>query len=241
MILNKYHLQVLVAEAVVILLAACTAFIVIWTRTRSESSRAQAFLTEVTKLRVGKSTLEDAKLIAQKHGGLVEPGSGPCSYEACTLEFLFENKPLSSTYIEPHIGLIGGIEVMTGVPYVGFMGALDVRNGVVTKRRVSYFRYGKKPFAYKVWEMVLPQGITTEAEAMRHRLGFRRMNVDPQGIPSAVSIDFEPSANADQRSRAYALDLSCLSKILGCSGPEAIFPLSIKYQGPPYQTHTETW
>jgi hypothetical protein len=239
--INKYHVQVLVVEAAAIVLAACAAFIVMWARTLSESSRAQAFLTDVTKLQVGKSTLEDAKLIAQKHRGLVEPGSGPCGYEACTFEFIFENKPLSSTYIEPHIGFIGGIEVRTGVPYVGLIGALDVRNGVVTKRQIGYFRYGKRPFAYNVWEMVLPEGNATEAEAMRRRIGLKRMKVDSAGIPSAVSVDFEPSISADEKRRAYAINVSCLSKIFGCSGPAAIFPSAIPYRGIPYQTNTQTW
>ncbi len=242
--LNKSHVQVLAVEASAILLIACITFAVMWVRTLSQSTRARSFLSDIMKLEVGKSTFEDARMLAQRYGGVpwwVSCDSMRCTYQRCQFRFVFENKPLSSTYLEPHFGFISGIEVRTGIPYVGLIGDLDVRNGVVAKRQISYFRYGKRTFAYNVWEMVLPEGNSTEAEAMRRRIGFKRMNVDQDGIPSAVSIDFEPSISLDQKARAYAISVSCLSKIFGCTGPSDIFPVGIPYRGTPYQTHTETW
>lgn len=229
MILNRYHLQMLVVETAALFLAGCVTFVVMWRRTLPESSRAEAFLTDVTKLEVGKSTFEDAKTLARKYGGIpwwVSDNSMQCTYQRCDFRFVFENKPLTSTHF---------------VPYVGFIANVGVKNGAVTERHIHYARHSKRPFAYNVRETVLPDGDTPEAQAMRRLIGFRRMNVDKEGIPSAVSIDLEPSTSADERSRAYALNLSCLSKILGCSGPAAIFPSSIQYQGVPYQTQTETW
>jgi hypothetical protein len=229
MVVNKYHVQVLVAEAAAILLAGCITFIVMWARTLSESTRAQAFLADVTKLEVGKSTFEEAKILARKYGGIpwwVSDNSMQCTYERCEFQFIFENKPLTSTHL---------------VPYIGLIGTIFVKNGVVTERQISYFRYAKRPFAYNVRETVLPPGDTPEARGMRRLIGFRRMKVDRAGIPSAVSIGLSPSSSSEERRRAYTLNISCLSKIFGCSGPSAIFPSAIPYQGPPLQTDTETW
>lgn len=216
----------LAVEAAVILLAGCVILIVMWARTLSESTRAQAFLTDITRLEVGRSTLEDAEAVAQKHGGRIASGTGPCTYEACKFQFLFENKPFTSTHL---------------VPYTGLIGTLFVKNGVVTERQIGYFRYARRPFVYNVRETMFPAGDTPEAEAMKRLIGLRRMKVDKEGIPSAVSIDLEPSTSIDERNRAYALNVSCLSKVFGCNRPSAIFPSAIRYQGPPLQTHTPTW
>jgi hypothetical protein len=183
-------------------------------------------MQDVTKLEIGKSTFEDAKMAAQKHGGQPEPGSGPCTYEACVFQFLYQNKPLSSTYV---------------VPYVGLIGTIVVTNGVLTERDIHYARHSKRPFAYNVREMVLPEGNTPEAQGIRSLVGFKRMNVDTAGVPSAVSVGLSPSTSADERRRAYALNLSCLSKLFGCGNASAFFPYDIPYHGQPYQTHAETW
>jgi hypothetical protein len=229
MAINKYYVQVLAVEAAAILLAGSIAFVIMWARTLSESSRAQAFLTDVTKLEVGKSTFEDAKVVARKDGGIpwwVSDNSMQCTYEICAFRFLFENKPLTSTHL---------------VPYVGLIGTVLVEKGVVTERQINYFRYSKRPFAYNVREMVLPEGDSPQAKGMRRLIGFRRINVDNAGIPSAVSVGLSPSISSDKRTRAYALDVSCLSKLFGCGDPSAFFPHNIPYQGPPLQTDTQTW
>jgi hypothetical protein len=226
MTINRYHIQVLIVEAVALIVVCLVAFVVAWVRTLPESGRAEAFMQDFTKLEVGKSTFEDAKRAALKHGGQPEPGSGLCTYEACVFQFLYQNKPLSSTYV---------------VPYVGFIGTLVLKNGVLAERDIHYVRYSKRPFAYNVREMVLAEGNSPQAQGMRRLIGFRRMNVDSAGIPSVVSVGLSPSTSADERRRAYALDVSCLSKLFGCGGPSAFFPHNFPYQGPPLQTDTETW
>lgn len=224
--INKYHIQVLLIEAIAAALVCCTIFVIAWVRTLSQPSRAQAFLNDFTKLEVGKSTFEKAESLAQKHGGQVEPGSGPCTYEACVFRFVFENKPLTSTHL---------------VPYIGLIGTIVVKDGVVARRYINYFRHAKRPFAYNVMEALLPPSDTPEGRGMRMMIGLSRMNVDPEGIPSAVSISMESPSSADQRRRAYALDVSCLSRLFGCGGPSAIFPQDIPYHGVPFQTHTDAW
>lgn len=234
----------LVVEASAILLVASIAFAVMWVRTLSQAVRARAFLSDVIKLEVGKSTLEDAETLAQRHGGIpwwVGCDSMQCTYQRCEFRFVFENKPLSSTYIEPHAGFISGLQVRTGIPYVGLIADLSIKNGVLVGRHISYVRYSKRSFAYDVREWLPASANTPEAEGMKLSEGLHRMIVDQDGIPSAVSIYFEPSISPDQKVRAYAINVSCLSKIFGCAGPSDIFPAGIPYRGTPYQTDTETW
>jgi hypothetical protein len=231
MTINKCHIQVLVVEAAVLMLGAVLIFIVAWARTVSKPTRAQAFLSDFLKLEVGKSNFEEAKVVAQQHGGIpwyLPDGSMRCTYQGCAFCFAFENKPLTSIHV---------------VPYVGFTGILVLKNGVLTERNIHYVRYSKRPFAYNVRETqtVLPEGDTSEAQGMRHLVGLARMQVDPAGVASAISIGLESSSSADQRRRAYALDLSCLSKLFGRGNASLFFPRNIPYQGPPLQTHTETW
>ena len=41
-----------------------------WARTLSQSTRARAFLSDIVKLKVGKSTFSEAKVVAEKHSGI---------------------------------------------------------------------------------------------------------------------------------------------------------------------------
>ena len=118
--LNNSHVQVLAVEASAILLIGCITFAVMWARTLSQAPRARAFLSDIRKLEVGKSTFEDARMLAQRYGGIpwwVSCDSMRCTSQRCQFRFVFENKPLSSMYIEPHVGFVSGIEVRTGIPY----------------------------------------------------------------------------------------------------------------------------
>ena len=119
-----------------------------------------------------------------------------CTYQRCRFRFVFENKPLSSTYIEPQIGFISGIEVRTGIPYIGLIGDLDVRNGVLVGRNIHYVRYSKRSFAYNVREELPAPANTPQAEAMKWSIGLKRMKVDQDGIPSAENwIEFSKHRN----------------------------------------------
>lgn len=227
--INKYHIQVLVVEVVAVTLVCCTIFVIAWARTLSQPSRAQAFLKDFTKLEIGKSTFDEAKSVAEKHRGIpwwISEDSMRCTYQSCVFRFVFENKPLTSTHL---------------VPYVGLIGTIAVKDGIVVRRYVSYFCSARRHVAYNVMEALLPLGNTPEGRGMKMMIGLRRMNVDPKGIPSDVSIGMGPSSSADQRRRAYALDVSCLSRLFGCNNPSAIFPANIPYRGVPFQTPTDAW
>jgi len=241
MAFNKSRAQVLLVEAAALVVSCVVMFLVLWFRTLPRAGQAKTFLRDVATLKVGKSTFAEVKAFAARHAGQPEPGRGACTYQACSFQFLYENKPLSSTYLKLPFDLISGVELRTGVPYAALLGALDVRDGVLAERYIHYVRYSKRPFAYNVREIVSAESDRTEAPAKRLLVGFSRMNVDSAGVPSAISIVLSPATGPDQRRRAYAVDVSCLSRIFGCAGPSAIFPPSIPYRSDPYQTNAANW
>lgn len=229
MAIKKCHFQVLAAQMVGLVVVCLSVFLIAWVRTLPQSGRARAFLGDFTKLEVGKSTFDEAKSIAGKYNGIpwwVSDGSMRCTYQDCVFRFAFENKPLTSTHL---------------VPWVGLIGFVTVKDGVVAERHIGYHIYGKRALAYNVSEAILLAGDTPQGREMRGMLGVTRMQVDSQGIPSAVSVGLEPSSSPDQKRRAYDLDTSCLSRLYGCNSASVFFPRGIPFQAGPFQTHTETW
>lgn len=223
--INKYHVQVLVVEFGMAILAASVIFVAVWVRTLPQSPRAQAFIADFEQLDVGRSTFEQVDAIAHKHGGVPwwsNDGSMRCTRESCAFEFVFENKPLSSVHL---------------VPWTGLTFYLKIENGVLIEKSLSYHRHAQKPMAYNVSE----RQSTSERRGINGALGLTRMNVNSEGIPYAVSIDLGPTESAEKRKLAYAIDTSCLSKLFNCNSPSAFFPTGIPYRGGPYQTYTEKW
>lgn len=227
--MNKYHWQVLYVEAIVVVLLACVVFTVAWASTLSQPRRAQAFLTDFTRLEIGKSTLEQAESLARTHGGIpwwVSNDSMRCTYQRCIFRFLFENKPLTSTHL---------------VPYTGLIADVSVKQGIVVARELTYVRQNKGQLTYDVVEAIPPALGTVEEEVWKMHVGVMRLNVDQNGTPSTISVGLEPSSPADQKRRAYSLDLSCLARIFGCNGLASYVPPGVPYHGGPYQSRIETW
>jgi hypothetical protein len=229
MIVKNYYFRILAVQMIALVVVSLSVFLIAWVRTLPQSGLARAFLGDFTKLEVGKSTFDEAKSIAEKYHGIpwwVSDGSMRCTYQNCVFRFAFENKPLTSTHL---------------VPWVGLIGFVTVKDGVVTERHIGYHSYGKRSLAYNVSEAVLPAGDTPQGRGLREMLGVTRMQVDPQGIPSSVSVRLEPSSSPDQKRRAYALDTSCLSRLYGCNRVSVFFPSGIPFRAGPFQTHSETW
>lgn len=227
--LNKYHFQVLIVEAVLVILAGLVVLIYAWVKARAQEARAGAFLQEITKVEVGRSTFEEAKIIARKYDGIpwwVNNNSMRCNYEACRFRFVFENKPLTSLRV---------------VPWTAVIAEISVRNGTITSQEINYVRGANRPLYYTVRESAPPASDTEEPQARSGMIGLNRLKVDKQGIPSVLVVELHPSNSPDQRRRAYALNLSCLSALFGCNSPSAIFPIGIPYRGGPYQTLNDPW
>jgi len=202
-------------------------FGMLWGLTIRGRNRAQAFLSDVVKLELGKATFAEAQQLALKHGGIPANDGLRCSSESCVFRFVFENKPLTSARL---------------VPYTRFSSMVSVKNGLVVERDILYERQPNRsdPFAYSLTD----NSLSSDNQWWQHfrQTGLWRLNVDERGVPRLLQVSLGPSSTADQRKRAYALDLSCLSRLFGCNSPTAVFPPDIPYRATPYyQTRSETW
>jgi hypothetical protein len=227
--INKYHIQVLVVEASILLLAGLITFVVLWARTVRQRDRAEEFLQEVTKLEVGKSTFLEAQLLTRKYGGIpwyTTSEDMRCTFQWCELRFVFENRPLTSARL---------------VRYVELIGTVSVKDGVVWGREIDYGRENGRVHQSEYDVIERPLWREDRLSHGQHERGLWRLKVDASGIPSVVVVRLGLSSSADQRKRAYSFDLSCLAKLWGCDSPPAMFPPDIPYRGTPGQTYSDTW
>src|SRR5258708_7957050 len=85
-------------------------------------SRANAFLSDVRKLRIGQSTYDDVLRIKTNYKNRSSVESNDCDRDLCVLDFSFENRWLY------HLGLVPGTR---------FVGSLTVKKGVLVKVSLS--------------------------------------------------------------------------------------------------------
>jgi hypothetical protein len=222
--IRKLYL-VLISLVVVSLLAGT----VVWILTARERIRAEAFVKDVVKLVPGKSSFTEAQELARQYNGIpwyTTANDMRCTFQRCTFKFVFENKPLTSIRL---------------ARYVELLGLVYVRDGIVAGRELHYVRDSGPyfPFDYEVFETPM----WNEEGTVEHQReeGLWRLKVDKYGMPSTVKVQLSASSSADQRKRAYSLELSCLAKLFGCNTPSSMFPRGIPYHGAPYQTHSDQW
>jgi len=198
--------------------------------TLRERSRVDSFLHDFLKLQPGKASFTDAQQLAQVYGGLpwyTEAKDMRCTFQRCSFRFAFANRPLTSAHLARYIELLGWV---------------FVRDGVVIGREIDYVRDAGRvyPFEYEVIEA--PIWTWTQDGTMHQREGgLWRLKVNDEGMPSVVKINLTASSTADERKRAYSLDLSCFARVFDCDNPSVMFPRGIEYRGAPYQSHSATW
>jgi len=201
----------------------------LWMLTLREKNRAEAFLQNFMELVPGKSSFSDAQELARIYRGLpwyVAANDMRCTFQRCNFRFAFENRPLTSAHLARYIELIGWVYV---------------REGLVVGREINYVRDSGSyyPFEYDVIEAPM---WNEDGTVQYQRVGgLWRLKVDDNGMPSVLKVHLTPSSTTNERKRAYALDLSCLARIFGCSSPSAMFPRDIRYRGAPYQSHSASW
>jgi hypothetical protein len=168
-------------------------------------SRAEELLRSSGELKLGRSTLTEAQRLAQEYGGKPDSEGSPasCSAQACTLKFVIDNKPLN--YIP-------------GVPAVRFVVSLRVKDGHVNERQIDYSVVSRTgaPFTYQVIDQFDP-----------HSFEAQRLKLDAQGTPHVLKVALGESTTADDRKRAYLIDVSCLARLRGCNAAAAIFPVGL--------------
>jgi len=141
-----------------------------------------------------------------------------CTAQRCDYRFVLENKPLSSVHLSHYVELVVTV---------------SVRNGLVVRREIDYGREAglRSQFEYDVIDSsvgrqeLISRGLKDS--------GLSRLNVDQNGLSSTVRVRLNSQSSADQRNRAYAIDLTCLAWPFSCGSPSKMFPKGIPYQGPP--------
>jgi hypothetical protein len=165
-------------------------------------SRAELLLRSITELRLGTSAFTEARELAQEYGGKSQRGGSErgCSAQACTFTFVIDNRPLN--YIP-------------GVRGVRFVAAIGVKDGYVTSREVDYAIMNSTDldFMYTVLDHL---------ESAKG-LEVRKLNLDPMGRPHILKVTLGRSATADERQRAFSIQLSCFARLRGCNDAAAVF------------------
>jgi hypothetical protein len=194
-----------------ILLIAFLAFAVVLGFSAYKRSRAESLLRSIVRLQLGSSTFTDAQRLAEKYGG--EPWNGPlrkaiCSPQHCTLRFVFRNRPLS------YFPGVRGVEFVTG---------MTVEDSRIVSREVDYSVLTRTG-SYYDFMYLLDDSLKLAATSGSQ---VKRLNVDAQGTVHAVKVNLGPLATADERTRAYSINLSCLARLYGCDSPTAVFPTGL--------------
>jgi hypothetical protein len=168
--------------------------------------RAAAILKGVYALSIGSSSITDIEQLA---AGIWPNGSSKeCGDTACEFGFYVDNSWLHKVRLEP---------------FAVFQATVTVQNGIVNKIRVSLMRdtqvYPTHPSA----------GIVTEYAASTQQQ-YEKAYDFPQPIGKPyLDVKLRSDATPDQRRRAYAFSLTCLTKPgSGCDLPCDYLPLAWK-------------
>jgi hypothetical protein len=171
-------------------------------------AEAASLLKDVSALRVGISTAGDVQRLAVKQKRSLAEQS--CEAEACFYSFEISNKWLSRLRLEPMAKFRTSVEIQGGV--VEAIHTILARNtgAFPTFPSAGIVEESRKTTDY------------TGAQLSGYRVG------GPVGKPY-LGVGLGPTATAQQRQRAYAFSLQCLTKIgNGCDLPCDYLPLAWK-------------
>jgi hypothetical protein len=174
-----------------------------------KQTRAKSLLRSAAVLKAGIATFADAQSLAEKYGGV--PWNGPlrparCSSQSCSFRFFFDNKPLN--YIP-------------GVRGVQFVVGIDVVDGYVVSREIEFSTLTTSYFEFLY---ILNDGKKfTDVQDYE----VKKLKVDVEGTPHVIEVNLGQLATAEERARAYSIDLACLARLAGCDNPSAVFPVGL--------------
>ncbi|HKN35329.1 MAG TPA: hypothetical protein VJX16_18970 [Terriglobales bacterium] len=158
---------------------------------------AELLVHRMAELRLSTSSFNDARALAEEYGGKPEKEED-CSAHACAFIFVIDNRPLN--YIP-------------GVRAVRLVATLRIKDGYVIEQQINYTILD---FAYLLIDHLAP-----------HAFEVQKLRVDANGMPHLLKVDLGQSATADERRRAYSIELSCLSRLGGCRHASAAFPVGL--------------
>jgi hypothetical protein len=168
---------------------------------RHEQSKARAFVAELETVTVGSADIRTMRELFAKCGSSCIQSSEGCDEDRCELIFKFENYPLWRLRL---------------APFTHFGGTVTLHKNVIDYAA----------FAYRVsCSRELSSGVNiSQFRASQAESPFE-MSVHPlAGKPPFMTVRMTASASTEQRVRAFDLNLSCLSRIGGCSGASELAP-----------------
>jgi hypothetical protein len=205
------YFVVLTIAALTLFAAAVLAFAIGWAR--HIEHRAETCLADFLKLDVGKSTFADLVAMQHKHGGVVFTGRWKdCTSQHCAYQFNFQNKWLQRLRLAPRVvlGLTVGVEDDRITSRLMYYGEDPVDTPATEATHITE--------AYTIVSETVPEEWPARLVApLRGNNDFKfDVHVDSRGHPFHHSIFLTANASADDRMRAYSVDLGCLSRIGEC-------------------------
>lgn len=184
--------------------AAVLVFITLLSYAFGQAYRARefgnTFLSDVRKLHVSQSTYADVLRIQTKYRSrsLIE-GDG-CNKNLCIIDFSDDNKWLY------HFGLVPGARFSAG---------LTVKQGILVKISLSLF--SNPHYDASTDETVAEPSVSS------YQIGGKKL-ISGRAY-SYVWARITTAATSDEREKAYAFNLACLTKLGGCKNSNEILPL----------------
>jgi len=189
--------------ALTILGGAALLFSILLTCALGQAYRARAegdaFLSDVRGLRVGQSTYDDVLRIQTKYKSYSSVEGNRCDRDLCDVDFLSGNKWLYE------LGL---------VPGAMFTGGVRVRGGVLTRISVGFL--SAPPYGAATEE------IPADPSVSPYEVHGRVYSSETYAF---ISVRITSAASEDERQKAYAYNLACLTKLGGCKNANEILPI----------------
>jgi hypothetical protein len=162
---------------------------------------ARSFMAELQTVRVGSGDLQVMRELRDKCGPGCSQSSEHCDQDSCELIFRFDNSPLWQLRAAPltHLG-----------------GSVTLHRNVIDYETVVY----RVSCGRELWSGAdIAQFPASQAEAP-----FQSSVGPAGGKPPFLRVRMTSAASPEQRSKAFDLNLSCLSRLGGCSGASELAP-----------------
>jgi hypothetical protein len=191
--------------------------LVLLTIGQRERRRAEAFLNDMTKLKIGETTFAGAEQLASRYGGTpwaALPQTTKCSTEECYFYFEFANPRNRLPFV-----LVSRV-VFNGIVHVKESRVLGIEIGYQTDSRFG----GRAAYDVRDTPLADPPLVHSHYNWVSPGYGMEQLKVDSSGRPWIVEVRLNERSTQQERSQAYSINLSCLAKIYGCNAPTAILP-----------------
>jgi hypothetical protein len=212
-----------------VLLALLSALrLVIWRESSMQARRAGQMLQELGQLELGPSGSQSALAVVQRYGG-TRAAYAPLAFVNCNDGDEFYALSIRQTLPDRIIGAVPLIARTGLVRYWQVNAAVQFKNGqLVCVGALVYFPHAHASAVYAA---------VTRARPSEFDAGTgKAYDVSFQTPQEVLAVTVYPEANQAQRTGAFEPDLSCLSRLRGCSYPCELSPSAWQY----YQT-TPSW